>query len=154
MLGSKFPMFVAWGEELGLLYNDAYAEILGAKHPAALGAPFRQVWAEIWPAIEPSVRAALAGETTFHEDLPLVMNRSGTDELTYFTFSYSPLRSEKGDIAGMFCTCTETTKQVQGIQALRESEARLELATRAAALGIWDWNIASGRMTYSPHAKA
>ena len=27
LLGSKFPMFVAWGEELGFLYNDAYAEI-------------------------------------------------------------------------------------------------------------------------------
>jgi hypothetical protein len=29
-LNSKFPMFVAWGEELGFLYNDSYAEILGA----------------------------------------------------------------------------------------------------------------------------
>ena len=37
LLNSKFPMFVAWGPELGFLYNDAYAEILGAKHPAALG---------------------------------------------------------------------------------------------------------------------
>ena len=26
MLGSKFPMFVAWGPELGFLYNDPYAE--------------------------------------------------------------------------------------------------------------------------------
>jgi hypothetical protein len=33
-------MFVAWGEELGFLYNDAYAEILGAKHPRALGRRF------------------------------------------------------------------------------------------------------------------
>jgi PAS domain S-box-containing protein len=147
-------MFVAWGEGLGLLYNDAYAEILGAKHPAALGAPFRQVWAEIWPDVEPSVRAALAGESTFHEDLPLVMNRTGSDELTYFTFSYSPLRNDLGDIAGMICTCAETTKQVLGNQALRESEARLELATKAAALGIWDWEISTGRMTYSPLAKA
>src|SRR5205823_3064090 len=31
MLGSRFPMFVAFGPELGLLYNDAYAEILGDK---------------------------------------------------------------------------------------------------------------------------
>ena len=40
MLTSKFPMFVAWGPELGFLYNDPYAEILGAKHPRALGARF------------------------------------------------------------------------------------------------------------------
>ncbi len=38
MLHSKFPMFVAWGSELGFLYNDPYAEILGAKHPRSLGA--------------------------------------------------------------------------------------------------------------------
>ena len=30
LLQSRFPMFVAWGDELGFLYNDAYAEILGA----------------------------------------------------------------------------------------------------------------------------
>ena len=29
MLGSSIPMFVAWGDELGFLYNDAYAVILG-----------------------------------------------------------------------------------------------------------------------------
>jgi hypothetical protein len=32
LLGSKFPMFVAWGPALGFLYNDPSAEILGAKH--------------------------------------------------------------------------------------------------------------------------
>ncbi|MGZ2411816.1 PAS domain S-box-containing protein [Sphingomonas sp. F9_3S_D5_B_2] len=40
------------------------------------------------------------------------------------------------------------------IAALRESEARLELATHAANIGIWDWDVASGRMTYSLLAKA
>src|SRR6478609_1769730 len=37
MLGSEFPMFLAWGPELGFVYNDAYIDVLGAKHPAALG---------------------------------------------------------------------------------------------------------------------
>ena len=36
LLQSRFPMFVAWGQELGFLYNDSYAEILGTKHPHAL----------------------------------------------------------------------------------------------------------------------
>ena len=35
LLQSRFPMFVAWGSDLGFLYNDPYAEILGAKHPRA-----------------------------------------------------------------------------------------------------------------------
>ena len=40
MLGSGFPMFVAWGPNLEMLYNDGYAEVLGRKHPASLGAEF------------------------------------------------------------------------------------------------------------------
>ncbi len=36
LLNSKFPMFVAWGSQLGLLYNDPYAEVLGSKHPHRL----------------------------------------------------------------------------------------------------------------------
>lgn len=43
MLSSKFPMFVAWGPELVFLYNDAYGEILGAKHPAAAGGRFQDI---------------------------------------------------------------------------------------------------------------
>jgi hypothetical protein len=112
LLGSKFPMFVAWGEGLGFLYNDAYAEILGAKHPKALGARFHDIWAEIWPDIFPLIEAALAGEATYRENLPLVMNRKGFDEQTWFTFSYSPVRDESGRVAGMFCAVAETTGQV------------------------------------------
>ncbi len=112
LLTSRFPMFLAWGPELSLLYNDPYAEILGAKHPGALGARFRDAWGEIWPDISPLVDAALRGEATFREDLPLVMNRKGFPEQTWFTFSYSPVRDKGGAVAGMFCTCAETTGAV------------------------------------------
>src|SRR5437588_58196 len=47
LLSSKFPMFIAWGPELRFLYNDAYVEVLGGKHPEALGRPFDEIWAEI-----------------------------------------------------------------------------------------------------------
>ncbi|WP_194723208.1 ATP-binding protein [Noviherbaspirillum malthae] len=112
MLDSQFPMFVAWGPELGFLYNDAYIEVLGAKHPQALGRRFHDIWQEIWPVISPLIDRALAGEATFHENLPLLMQRKGHDEQTWFTFSYSPARDETGRVAGMFCACTETTGQI------------------------------------------
>jgi len=131
LLGSKFPMFVAWGEDLGFLYNDAYAEILGAKHPAALGSRFYDIWAEIWPDISPLIDAAMAGEATYRENLPLVMNRKGFDEQTWFTFSYSPVRDESGRVAGMFCACTETTGTVQ---ADRRARFHVELSERLATL--------------------
>lgn len=33
VLGAKQAKFIAWGSEQRMLYNDAYAEILGLKHP-------------------------------------------------------------------------------------------------------------------------
>src|SRR6187431_390639 len=129
LLQSRFPMFVAWGNELGFLYNDPYAEILGAKHPAALGRRFYDIWSEIWPDISPLIDAAMAGHATYRQDLPLVMNRKGYDEQTWFTFSYSPVRDESGRVAGMFCAVSETTQRVVAESALRASEGRLrELA--------------------------
>ena len=64
------------------------------------------------------------GQATYREDLPLVMNRKGFDEQTWFTFSYSPVRDETGSVAGMFCACTETTEKVLGAEQLREADRR------------------------------
>jgi len=124
LLNSKFPMFIAWGPKLAFLYNDGYLPIFGAKHPQALGRPFAEVWSDIWSDISPLVDRAMAGEATFHENLPLLMLRNGYPEQTWFTFSYSPVRDETGGIGGMFCACSETTGQVVSERRLRESEAR------------------------------
>jgi signal transduction histidine kinase/CheY-like chemotaxis protein len=126
LLQSRFPMFVAWGKDLGFLYNDPYAEILGAKHPRSLGRRFYDIWSEIWVDISPLIDAAMAGQATYHEDLPLLMNRKGYDEQTWFTFSYSPVRDESGRVSGMFCACTETTQKVLALRGLRELNDTLE----------------------------
>lgn len=125
MLASKFPMFISWGPKRTFLYNDAYAPILGRKHPQALGKPFKDIWAEIWPEIEPLVLKIDNGETVFLEDLKLIMHRHGFDEETYFTFSYSPIRDETNQVSGLFCACFETTKK---IMAYAEAEAERKKA--------------------------
>lgn len=109
---SRFPMFIAWGEELTFLYNDAYSKILGEKHPSAFAMRFKDIWAEIWADILPLIDSAMKGEATYSEDLPLIMNRAGYDERSWFTFSYSPIRDRDGKVRGMFCAATETTQRV------------------------------------------
>jgi signal transduction histidine kinase/ActR/RegA family two-component response regulator len=126
LLNSKFPMFIAWGPELGFLYNDAYAEILSDKHPAALGNRFQDIWADIWNDILPSIEQAMQGHAVYHDNLPLTMNRKGYEEQTWFTFSYSPVRDESGEVAGMFCAVTETTEQVLAARHRAEELKRLQ----------------------------
>jgi len=124
VLNSKFPMFVAWGEELGFLYNDSYREILGDKHPRAMGGRFHDIWSEIWDDIAPFIERALKGEATYVDRLLLVMNRHGYDEPTWFTFSYSPVRDEHGVIRGMHCACVEVTDQVLAEKYRNEENER------------------------------
>ena len=125
MLQARQPMFIAWGPDLTLLYNDEYATVLGTKHPAALGQPFRLAWSDIWPQFGPLVQRVIAGEALSFEDLPITMRRNGYMEDTWFSFSYTPVRDESGGIAGLFCACTETTAKVRGEQKLRANEAQL-----------------------------
>lgn len=127
LMAAKQAMFIAWGPELNFLYNEAYAPILGSRHPAAFGQPFRQVWHDIWEQIEPLVQRTMAGEASWFEDLLIPMERHGHREDAYFSFSYTPIR-QGTDIVGMLCAATETTRTVQsiGTQAFHLSlEARL-----------------------------
>ena len=126
VLGSAFPMFVSWGPQLATVYNDGYAAILGEKHPAALGQPFLEVWSEIRSELEPLVARPMAGESFFIENLPFRLRRHGFDEDTWFTFSFSSLRQEDGQIAGLYCACVETTKAVLAQQQLRAREEWLQ----------------------------
>ena len=118
MLVSRQPMWVWWGPQLIHFYNDAYRVILQQKHPAALGAPARAVWKDIWPQIEGRIDAALRGEASYSEAELLVMNRSGYPEETYYTFSFSPVPGDDGAIGGIVCANSDDTDRVIGARRL------------------------------------
>ncbi|MGI4802703.1 MAG: PAS domain S-box protein [Janthinobacterium lividum] len=124
MLRGNQATHIVWGPEQTLLYNDSYAQILGVKHPAALGRPFLDVWSEIAADIRPLVDRAYAGSPVFLDDMKLVMERKGTPEETYFSFAYTPIRREGGAVDGFYCPCIETTRQVLNGQLTAHSEAR------------------------------
>src|SRR4051812_3192601 len=135
-------MFLWWGPELVQLYNDAYRPSLGegGRHPRALGMRARDFWTDIWDAIGPQIEQVMTtGEPTWHEDQYLPIERNGRLEDVWWTYSYSPVRDEDGQIAATLVVCLETTKRVvsqrerdqlleqrrQAEESLRESEARL-----------------------------
>lgn len=123
MVNSHFPKCIVWGPELITIHNDAFKPILGDKQ--ALGRPFDEVWAEVWPDIGPLVEKAFAGEATFIEDFPLVIDRYGYPERVWFTFCYSPIRDENGAVVGMIDTVVETTAKMQSERNARLLNAEL-----------------------------
>src|SRR5262249_29824899 len=111
------------GREFILLYNDTYSQILGAKHPQALGQPCSVCWAEIWDTIGPMLDGVLrTGDATRSDDMLLVLLRHGRPEECYFSFSLSPVRVAA---AGISTGMVETTGRVVG-------ERRLDTLRRLA----------------------
>ncbi len=116
-LGSSFPQAIVWGDSLTTLHNQAFNELLGNK-PSAIGRPFSDVWSEAWSDIAAFADAAFAGQATYLQDFPLVIERSGVPEQAYFTFCYSPIRDHTGQVVGILDTVTETTATVVANQRL------------------------------------
>ncbi|HEX4419885.1 MAG TPA: PAS domain-containing protein, partial [Kofleriaceae bacterium] len=143
LLTSRFSMWMGWGDDLTVFYNDAYrANTLGSKHPWALGRPAREVWREIWPEIGPRIARVLAeGRATWDEGLMLMLERSGYSEETYHTFSYSPLHEDDGRVRGFLCVVTEDTGRLiserrVGLLGRLASETAGAKTSEAALAGI------------------
>jgi hypothetical protein len=111
-LSSSFPILVAWGDDLIMLYNEGYRAMLGDKHPAAVGTPVRVAWAEVWPSVEPLFdQVRRSGSPYAADNLRLDVQRNGYLEEAYFTFAYSSIL-EAGEHAGTLNIAVETTGQV------------------------------------------
>jgi len=111
-LASNFPILLTWGPNHTQIYNDGYWPICGAKHPQSMGLDFRECWESAWPAIGAAFERAVAGETSYLVDQRMFLDRNGYLEETFFTISFSPIRAETGDIAGLFHPVTETTARM------------------------------------------
>lgn len=130
VLNSSTPLMLAWGDELRMIYNDSYAEILEDKHPGALGQPFAEVWPEIWSELKPLFDQAMAGQPVHLTDLNLTLFRSGKLQQSWFDFALSPVW-EAGRVGGVFCVITETTTARLLAHSLEQSERHLRAMSDA-----------------------
>lgn len=152
IVASRFPSALRWGPELVLIYNDAYAPMLGERHPRVLGKTFAEAPPTSAAESEEPERAILAGDSggTIIEELPLsTTHPDGSVTEGYFTIRLSPMpdAAAPSGVGGVLIALTNVTRKVQAEQALRTSEERYQLALRAASgVGTWDWDIVSDKV--------
>jgi len=148
MLNSGQPMFIAWGPQRILLYNDAYSAMLGARHPAAFARPFFDIWPEVLETIGGLMDQVFEGEPVHMEDLALTLHRNGYEEKTHFSFSYTPVPDDSGSIIGLFCACVETTGRVSSERkaaddAKRERDRLFEMSRDLFGVASFDGYLKS-----------
>lgn len=149
MLASPLAMAVLWGEGLTQLYNDRFAGLLAAAHPAALGGSTWTAGAATWVISASVCKRVLAGETVVVGDTMLPDERPGSAAQAWFDLSYTPLRSSQGGVDGILITAVETTERHAVEDQLRRSAERLEFALEASAAGAWSWDARTNESTWT-----
>lgn len=119
------PLVMLWGEDGVMIYNDAYSEFAGERHPQLLGSKVREGWPEVADFNDNVMKVGLAGGTLAYRNHVLSLNRTGVFEDVWLNLDYSPVYDDAGRPAGVMAIVFEVTDAVKAEQGLRQSEARL-----------------------------
>ena len=113
LMASPHPAAMYWGEDLTIIYNEAYVLLAGQKHPRIMGQKYSDAWPEIWDDIRQAFEnARLTGQCVMKDDDCLFIERtasSGFLEETYFSWSLVPLIGADGSVAGFYNPAFEKT---------------------------------------------
>jgi len=147
LLDARFPMFLTWGPDHQIFYNDAYAPIVEYKGDC-LGRSFKTVFPEAWPRVGRAFARALDGVSAFEEDweVPLVRTE-GAAKTSHWVCSYSPARDAAGVIRGVLGVVYETTDRLRTGLMLKKESATLRTVTDEAPILLWQSDD-EGRVTW------
>ncbi|NBB33241.1 response regulator [Pseudomonas sp. BC115LW] len=163
VIHSPMPMLLLWGPQLAQIYNDGFALLAGNKHPKAFGQPTHLTWPELEDFTTPIYRAVLQGQVRSYSEQRFSLQREGQEQEFWLDLTYSPIRDEHGQVAGILVTAIETNERRRialelkqrsdaSLKAQQDSEQRLQLALAATeSVGTWDWDIGNDRFLADAH---
>ncbi|MHC8366774.1 hybrid sensor histidine kinase/response regulator [Pseudomonas sp. ZT5P21] len=163
VIHSPMPMLLLWGPELTQIYNDGFALLAGSKHPHAFGQPTHHIWPELKDFTDPIYSAVLQGQVRTYNEQRFTLQRDGDDSDFWLDLTYSPIRDESAEVAGILVTAIETNERrrialeleqrsAASLKAQRETAERLQLALAGTdAVGTWDWDIGEDRFIADTH---
>jgi len=98
------------------------------------------------PVAQWAVPRALRGETATGAEYGL--RRKDTGEAWVGSYSFAPIRDAGQRIIGSVVSARDVTAHKREEEALASTTRRLALATASANIGVWDWDLRSGAMTW------
>ena len=109
---SSLPVVILWGPRGVMIYNDAYAEFAGDRHPELLGKEVRDGWPEVAQFNDNVMKVGLSGGSLTYQDQELTLHRGDEPEQVWMNLDYAPVLDESGEPAGVMCIVVETTARV------------------------------------------
>lgn len=107
-------------------------------------------WWDLWPEqcrpqIETALDQVLHGEVAHFEGF--CPTAKGTPKL--WDVGVAPVRSANGAIERIVAISRDVTERKLTEVALAQGEARIRLATEATGVGIWEWNVITGKVRWN-----
>ncbi|MGN5352309.1 response regulator [Ralstonia sp. L16] len=138
VLACPVPLVMLWGRHGYMVYNDAYAEFAGGRHPYLLGCPVELGWPEVADFNRHVMDVCLGGGTLSYRDKELVLLRNGRPEDVWLDLYYSPLPDDNGRPAGVLAIVVETTERVQTERERQAAEQALRQLTETLEQRVAD----------------
>jgi PAS domain S-box-containing protein len=125
LLRSPVPIVTLWYEDGVMIYNDAYSEFAGSRHPSLLGSKVREGWPEVADFNDNVMKVVLAGGTLSYQDQKLTLHRDGRDGPAWMNLDYSAVIDADGKPFGVIAIVVETTGKVRAERWLSGERERL-----------------------------
>jgi PAS domain S-box-containing protein len=128
-------------------WNQAAERLFGYTAEEAIGKPVTILIPPERNDEEPGILERIRrGQRIEHYE---TVRRHKNGSLLDISLTVSPIRDAKENIVGASKIARDITQRRHVEVVLRESEQRLRLATQTGKLGVWDWDIATNRISWS-----
>ncbi len=134
--------------------NDRAGELLGYRKEELLGKPVFELYADTQQGKEKASQVFqrfLAGEGITDQELQM-QKADGTP--VWISLTVNAVCDAQGQIVVSRSMVVDITERKKAQEALQTATKRYEMATQAAKVGVWDWNMQTGEFYLDANVKA
>jgi PAS domain S-box-containing protein len=132
--------------------NPAFSKISGYTREEALGQGPRLLRSELERESTEKELWQLLQEGQTQREVRTNQRKDG--EVFFADETITPLRDSTGYITHFVVTCKDITASLKHVEELRKSRERFMLAVEGSKDGLWDWDLETNEVYYSPRWKA
>jgi len=154
LLEATAPMAYFHGADHAMVYNDRFADLLGATHPRAWGQHAEVVMPEIWsrPGYAEAVEKVFAGGPSFHDDgemLDMKGRQQERPEWEYLARGYSAVRDSDGSVLGILVVVVEIAPVLVLVGGSEQAERGGQGAATWRGVELWDETVSRQPLIWS-----
>lgn len=131
-------------------WNSAAEKMFGWQKNETIGRPLPFVTDENEEEHRNLCLRTMQGES--FSDIEFLRKRKDGSPI-HIGVSTAPIRNGRGDVTGITYFCTDISEHKRMEEARQANEERFRLAVQAAQEGVWDWNMETNEVWYSPRYK-